>query len=208
MKLNDLVVEEVKNTSDQVFWKIKRKETSEALCDVFMKEKGNAVIEIAELMFCDCLKQKDEITAALECLLNQLYYRRNMRKVLILAFSNDVLRKEVVESFGFHLDSVCEMENENQEIRQIETYSLYKEEYIGWLRKKGKTLGFLRTKDLKMVFLFVSLIGVGLLMADMLQKNSDLQTLFYAYMTGIGAAGTIACGYMEIKQKRDENHAG
>ncbi len=208
MKLNDLIVEEVKNTSNQVLWKIKRRETSELLCDVFLNEKDNAVIEIAELLFYDILKQKDEISAVMECLLNQLYYRRNMRKVLILSFSNDVLRKELIESFGFHLEPVKELENANQEIKRIESYSLYKEEYIGWLRKKGKTLGFLKAKELKVMFLAVSLVGIVLLGVDMLRQDSDLQTLFYAYMTGIGAAGMISCSCMEMKRKRDENHAG
>lgn len=212
METKHLIVEEVSCTDLQMFcdvpsscvcWKVMQKENDELIGYASFKEIEKSVIEINGF---DVAMHENEL---MESLLNHVFYRLNARKVLFSCISNDVMRKNVIEHFGFHKESFQEIDNENEETFCVECYSLYKEEYIGWLRKRGKTLGFLRVKELRVVFLVVAAVGVILFGMDLFRKVNTLQTAFYAYLTGIGTAGAFACSWMSAKKKQeDEHHAG
>ncbi|MBE6107214.1 MAG: hypothetical protein E7192_01055 [Erysipelotrichaceae bacterium] len=212
METKHLIIEEASRADLQMFcdvpyssvyWKVMQKENDGLIGYVSFKEIEKSVIEINGF---DVMMHENEL---MESLLNVVFYRLNARKVLFHCISNNIMKKNLMECFGFRKESLQEIDNENEETICIESYSLYKEEYIGWLRKRGKTLGFLRVKELRVVFLGVAAVGLLLFGMDLFRKINTLQTAFYAYLTGIGTAGAFACSWMSAKQKQeDKHHAG
>ncbi len=218
METKHLIVEEVTHKDLQVFcdvpyssvyWKAMLKESKELIGYASIMEAEKSVVEINGFEIVPLCRGKHFENELFECLLNHVFYRLNARKILFKCISNDVMKKNLVETFGLGQESVQKHINEHDETTCIEVYSLFKEEYISWLRKKGKTLGFVRIKELRMVSLGVAMIGLVLFGSDMMRKENTLQTVFYAYLTGIGIAGSFACSWMSAKQKQeDEHHAG
>ena len=176
-----------------VCFKVMMKERMQLAGCVSLKMQEGSVAELKVHMKDDYLSLEDEV---LENYLNHAFYRLNARKIQMNCPLYDHHKRRLLTDFGFvveHEDTCC----------------LYKEEYLRWLRARGKTLGFLQAAQLRRMFVMVALIGVALLWVDLNQNRSDLRTVFYTYMTGIGVAGSFACSWMIAKRKiKERNHVG
>lgn len=171
-------------------------------------EKEDSVMSLMLPKMFESLDKSLGIEAA-EGMLNQMFYRINARKVQASCFSNSVFEKDLLEEFGFHFESSKEMIDENEVQSKVECWTLFKEEYISYLRRKGKTLGFLRLPQMRVVFLGTALIGLVLLGVDISRGVSTIVTACYAYFTGIGVAGAFACSWLMMKNgSKGDHHAG
>lgn len=202
--MNDIIIEEVKRDELVLFshvpeskryWKASLKESGKIIGYVAAEKQDDVLIISAVDYSCSEDKIKYS-TIVFEMFLNQAFYRLNVRKVVFDFVKTDIAG--MMSDFEFRLESLDEGE----------MYSLYKEEYIGWLRRQGKTLGFLQTKNLKIVFLMVALVGVVLLACDFLRNTATMQTLFFAYVIGIGTAGAITCIVLDSKNRKRGHHVG
>lgn len=202
METKHFIVEEAeKKEIDELFgvdsfemcFQVMTKEGMQLAGCVSLKMLERSVVELRVHMKDNYLSLEEEV---LENYLNHAFYRLNARKIQMNCPVYDHHKRRLLTDFGF----VVEHED---------AFSLYKEEYLRWLRARGKTLGFLQAAQLRRMFVMVALIGVALLWVDLSQNRSDLRTVFYTYMTGIGVTGSFACSWMIAKRKiKEKNHVG
>lgn len=173
-------------------WLITSKKDNTYVGYAGLKVVENSVIEAIIVLNDNSLSFEGEV---LESLLNQSFYRMNARKVQVQCEACDRHKKELIKYFGFIGD---------HSMGDMSLYILYKEEYIRWLSKRGKTLSFLKPGYLRIVFVMIALFGLGLFGFDVVRKVNALKTIFYAYMTGVGAAGAFVCSWMSGKERTGE----
>ena len=202
METKHFVMEEaVKNEIDELFgvdsfgmcFKVMDKEERQLAGCVSLKMQEDSVADLLIVVENEFLELEEEV---MESTLNHSFFRLNARKVKINCPLYDRHKQRLLAEFGFR--------HHHQD-----TYHLYREEYLRWLRSKGKTMTFMQMAHFKVMFMLIAVAGVVLLWVDLSQGRSSLITIFYTYITGIGVAGVFACSWMSAKRKtKERNHAG